>query len=61
MEKGPVNFDMKKMEELVPAFVRARAIKAGSYVIYMKNNQLIQENPRTGERTILKDKSSKVQ
>jgi hypothetical protein len=65
MEKAPVNFkihfDMKYMEKAVPEFVRERAKKAGSYVIYMKNNELIKEDPRTGEKIVIPDEASKKQ
>ena len=60
MDKGPVHFDMKRMEKLVPAFVRYRAIKAGSDMIYMENGQIIQEDPRTGKKTVVKDRSLKA-
>ncbi len=60
MEKAPVHFDMKAMEKAVPAFVRARAIKAGSCIIYMETGQIIKENPRTGEKTVIRPKTPKA-
>ena len=59
MEETRVNFDFKAMEKLIPAVVRERAIKAGGYITYMKDNQIVREDPRTGEITILKDMASK--
>ena len=55
METADVHFDFKAMERLVPAFVRERAIEAGSYLIYQENNQLIREDPRTGEKNSVED------
>jgi hypothetical protein len=54
MENRPVYFDIKKTGKDVADFVRARAIKAGSHVIYIENGQLIEEDPRTGIKVIIK-------
>lgn len=59
MEKSPVQYDLTAMEKLIPAVVRERAMKAGGYITYMKDNQIVREDPRTGEITILKDMASK--
>ena len=55
MDTSDVHFDVKAMEKLVPDFVRERAIKAGSSLIYMEGTRLIREDPRTGEKIILED------
>ena len=60
MDTSDVHFDVKAMEKLVPDFVRERAIKAGSCLIYMEAHQLIREDPRTGEKTILEDNLPKT-
>jgi hypothetical protein len=61
MEKALVHFDMEFMKKALPVYVRERAKKAGSYVIYMENNELIKENPRTGEKFIIPREASKKQ
>lgn len=61
MEKASVHFDMKAMEKAVPKFVRARAIKAGSYVVYKEKGRIIKENPRTGKKSIIPSKTPGIQ
>ena len=54
MERVRVHFDVPKMSKAVQAFVRARAIKHGSFIAYKENGYIVRENPRTGEKTIVK-------
>ncbi len=48
-----VNIDFKKMEKAFPEHIRKKAIKAGSTIVYMENDQLIEEDPATLKKTIL--------
>jgi len=48
-----VNIDFEKMRETFPAFVREKAIKAGSTIVYMEDGEIIEEDPRTGKKTVL--------
>lgn len=48
--------DVEKMGVAVHAYIRARAKLYGSYIIYKEQEQLIQEDPRTGEKKVLKTK-----
>ena len=50
MENSSVDLSAKAMGKSLKAFVRARAIKHGTYIIYEENGIIIKENPRTGEK-----------
>jgi len=53
MEHAKVNFNMATIGKGVEAFVRSRAIQLGSFVVYEENGQIIQEDPRTGQKTVI--------
>jgi hypothetical protein len=53
MEKSPVNINMAEMGKAIKAYVRTRAIRSGSFVVYLENNVIIKEDPRTGQKTII--------
>jgi hypothetical protein len=53
MEKKLVNIDFKKSGVAFANYVRARAIKAGSFITYQEEGKIIRENPRTGEKSVL--------
>jgi hypothetical protein len=53
MQNAPVNIDMAEMGKAVRAFVRSRAILAGSSIIYQQNDVIIKEDPRTGQKTVI--------
>jgi len=53
MEKRKVNFNMATIGKAVEAFVRSRAIRFGSFIVYEENGKVVKENPRTGEKTVL--------
>ena len=54
MKKALVNFNMAIMGKAVQAFVRSRAIRLGSFIAYEENGNIIKEDPRTGQKTIVK-------
>jgi len=54
MNPKQVNIDFKKMEKAFREHVRRKATLAGSTIIYKKNGQLIEEDPATSKKTILK-------
>ncbi len=54
MKLKQVNIDFKKMEKAFREHVRRKAILAGSTIIYKRNGQLIEEDPATSKKTILK-------
>jgi hypothetical protein len=54
MEKAQVNFNIEEMSKDVQAFVRSRAIRFGSFIAYEENGKIIKEDPRTGQKTIVK-------
>lgn len=53
MEHAKVNFNMATIGKEVEAFVRSRAIKLGSFVVYEEDGHIIQEDPRTGQKTVI--------
>lgn len=44
---------MDSFGKALPAFVRERAIRYGSFIVYEENGQLIKEDPRTGKKILL--------
>ena len=54
MNPRQVNIDFKKMATAFREHVRRKAMLAGSTIIYKKNGQLIEEDPATSKKTILK-------
>jgi hypothetical protein len=54
MEASLVNIDFKLMESAYRDYVREKAILAGSTIVYVKDGQLIEEDPKTMQKTILK-------
>lgn len=59
MEKRLVNIDPIRMGNAVATYVRERAVKAGSFITYKEKGQIVRENPRTGEKTVLAPSSTK--
>jgi hypothetical protein len=59
MDKSPVNINMAEMAKAVQAFVRSRAIRSGSAIIYQENVHIVKEDPRTGEKTIISSTPNK--
>jgi hypothetical protein len=53
VKKAPVNIDIGKMGKAVQAYVRSRAIRSGSFLIYQENNVIVKEDPRTGQKTVI--------
>lgn len=54
MKPKQVNIDFKKMGKAFREHVRKKATLAGSTIIYKKNGQLIEEDPATSKKIILK-------
>jgi len=59
MEQAQVNFNMATIGNEVKAFVRSRAIRLDSFIVYELNGQIIKEDPRTGEKTVLQSPKKK--
>jgi hypothetical protein len=53
MEQMQVNFNMATIGKDVEAFVRSRAIRLGSYIVYEDDGKIIKEDPRTGQKTVV--------
>jgi len=49
-----VNIDFKKVGKTFSDFVRAKAVAAGSTIVYVSNGQYIEEDPKNNKITILK-------
>jgi hypothetical protein len=59
MEHTKVNFNMATIGKEMAAFVRSRAIEFGSFLVYEEHGQIIQEDPRTGQKTIIQSAEKK--
>ena len=59
MEKVRVNINFEQVGTAFEKYVRSKAILAGSSIVYRVDNQIIKEDPRTGEKTILKNTADK--
>jgi hypothetical protein len=55
MKEGQVNFDFPGVGEAVEAFVRAKAIETGTTIVYRENGKIIEEDPRTGVKTVIEE------
>lgn len=49
-----IYIDLTKMQVALKHFVRKRAEKTGSNIIYVRNSQLVKENPKTHKKSVLK-------
>jgi hypothetical protein len=54
MKSRQVNIDFKKMEKAFRKYVRQKAIDARSTIIYKQGDQLIEEDPSTLKKTVIK-------
>lgn len=54
MKAPQVQINFKIMEKAFREHVRKKAIPAGSTIIYKKDGQLIEEDPKTSKKIILK-------
>jgi hypothetical protein len=54
MPSPQVHIDFKKMQSAIRAYVRRKAEISGGNIIYVENGQLIQENPKSNKKTVLK-------
>ncbi|MDX2046617.1 MAG: hypothetical protein SFU87_07505 [Chitinophagaceae bacterium] len=55
MKPRQINIDFRRMENAFREYVRKKAIDANSTIIYKKENQLIEEDPATSKKTVLKN------
>jgi hypothetical protein len=57
--KQLVNIDFRKVGKTFREFVRAKAIAAGSTIVYECNGQCVEEDPKTGMIIILRQSRGK--
>lgn len=50
---------MATIGKAVEAYVRSRAIRLGSFIVYEENGKIIKEDPRTGQKTVLQSSERK--
>lgn len=55
MANSLVNFNFEALSKALRRHVREKARQAGTTIVYKKNGQLIEENPRTTETKILRE------
>jgi hypothetical protein len=53
MNTKAVNINFALMGNALMQYVRTKAIKAGSKIIYIENGILVEENPKTKSKNIL--------
>ncbi len=58
MKTRKVNIDFKVMQQALKNSVRDKAIKAGSTIIYLKEGKVVEEDPKTQSKRILKKEYS---
>jgi hypothetical protein len=58
-ERKPVSFDIEKMSRDVQAYVRSQPIHFGTFIDYEENGKLINEDPRTGIKIVVKSLEKK--
>ena len=56
MNNGKVNINFKVMASALSTHVRAKAMAAGSTIVYRENGQLIRETPKKNRKEPLKIK-----
>jgi hypothetical protein len=56
MEQVKVNINFKTMAAALPTHVRAKAMAAGSTIVYREHGQLIEETPKTNKKQSIKVK-----
>ena len=55
MINSQVNIDFKLLSFAFQKYIREKARKSGSTILYKKGDQLIEENPSTSKTKILKE------
>ncbi|HLK28460.1 MAG TPA: hypothetical protein VKT28_07755 [Puia sp.] len=55
MANSSINIDFKILGTALRKFVREKAVKANGTIVYKKGNKLIEENPKTSAKKILKE------
>jgi len=60
MKNAIINTGGEEMKDSVKRLVREKAINAGNTIIYGDGENIIEEDPRTSEKKILKKISRKV-
>jgi ABC-type uncharacterized transport system ATPase component len=60
MEASTINIDDARMKVAMAAYVREKALKYGTEMIYRENGQIISEHPVSGRKKVLKKSAHKV-
>ena len=55
MITSQVNIDFKLLGLAFQRYIREKATKSNGTILYKKGNQLIEEDPRTSQKKILKE------
>ncbi|MEO6327423.1 MAG: hypothetical protein ABIO55_00750 [Ginsengibacter sp.] len=58
MSQKKVNIDFRIMKKVLKENVRDKAIKAGSTIVYLEDGEIIEEDPTTKTKRILKKEYS---
>ena len=60
MSKILINIDFDSIQKSFGKFIREKAEKAHSTIVYRQGQQLVEEDPRTRQKKILKEYSQAV-
>lgn len=55
MTTSPVNIDFELLSLALQKYIREKALKSNSTILYKKGDQLIEENPKTLQKKVLKE------
>jgi hypothetical protein len=58
VEKEKINIDFALMQKALKQSVREKAVKANSTIVYLLDGELIEEDPKTKTKRILKKEYS---
>jgi hypothetical protein len=54
MKKPEIKIDFLQLGNSFKSYVMAKALKAGSTIVYTRGKELVEENPKTGIIRVLK-------
>lgn len=54
MSENRLNLDFELLAKSFPKYIREKARKAGSTIVYKEGDQLIEEDPHTRQKRVLK-------
>lgn len=59
MSQSPVNIDFTKMSKAVRTHVRVKAAESDNTIVYLRNGEIIELNPKNNQVKVLKKVTTK--